>query len=47
MNLTPTQTKWLADRNIDQSNVLQDETGLYVLVTSTLDGSQTNFYLPQ
>ena len=44
--MTPQQIQWLQDKNLQAKDVLQDDTGYYILVTSSLDGSQTNQYIP-
>lgn len=45
--LTSTQLDWLNQRNIRTTDVMSDSVGKYVLVTSSLNGSQTKLYLPQ
>ena len=46
MNLTQTQLDWLAQKGFQQTDVNQDDIGLYILITSSLDGTQTKMYLP-
>ena len=45
ITMTPQQIQWLQDKGLQAKDVLQDDTGYYILITCS-DGTQTNQYIP-